>query len=96
MFPVADFLYCSIYDSPRLGREVILFPDFEDRTGRTYTYIEIHNGNIADDSEGCILVGETRGTINGNPAVLNSNAVLDDIIEVCRGYNILVKVRGGD
>jgi hypothetical protein len=38
----------------------------------------IHNGNAAkEDSKGCILVGNSRGVVNGFPAVLNSVATLN-------------------
>lgn len=36
----------------------------------------IHQGNFAHDSMGCILVGMVRGTLNGEPAVLNSATAL--------------------
>jgi len=38
--------------------------------------ILIHNGNTENDSLGCIIVGATQGTLNGFPAVLNSNVTL--------------------
>ena len=36
------------------------------------TGILIHTGNTADDIEGCILVGDSYGKLNGKRAVLNS------------------------
>ena len=38
--------------------------------------ILIHNGNIDTQSEGCILVGDSIGELNGQTAVRNSVATL--------------------
>jgi hypothetical protein len=38
--------------------------------------ILIHNGNTERDSLGCIVVGNEFGTIDGLPAVLNSQSTL--------------------
>jgi hypothetical protein len=37
----------------------------------------IHNGNTEKDSLGCIIVGSVKGTLNGLPAVLNSDVTLN-------------------
>jgi len=55
--PIPEGAYrCSMYNSPRLMREVILLHDVPG-----YSMIEIHPGNSANDTEGCILLGGLRG-----------------------------------
>jgi|SRR5271163_3036004 len=41
--------------------------------------ILIHTGNTEKDSLGCIIVGQTTGTLNGLPAVLLSKAALTEM-----------------
>jgi hypothetical protein len=38
--------------------------------------ILIHNGNVEENTHGCILVGDSEGMLNNQPAVLNSVATL--------------------
>lgn len=65
--PAQQYL-CRRVNSPRFGRtfEVSFVP------GRSE--ILFHPGNIATDTEGCILLGETVGKLKGKRAVLNSGA----------------------
>jgi hypothetical protein len=44
------------YQSPHFGKDVLLLHDVPGRDS-----IEIHTGNTAKDSHGCILVGQTLG-----------------------------------
>lgn len=57
---------CRRVISPKFGEtfEVANVP------GRTH--ILLHKGNTAADTEGCIILGQRFGTLNGQPAVLMS------------------------
>lgn len=47
-------------------------------TGRTY--IMLHPANFASELRGCCATGESRGVINGIPAVLNSRKAFDKLM----------------
>ena len=57
--------------------------------GKTYTVIDVpgrthilfHAGNMVKHTEGCILLGETIGKLQGNRAVLNSGATFKRFME---------------
>lgn len=57
---------CKQISSPRFG-ETYKVLDVPKRT-----HILFHKGNRAQDSRGCILLGQYYGKINGDPAILNS------------------------
>lgn len=60
------------FTSPHIGYELFQLANVPDRVG-----IDIHKGNTVRDSEGCILLGTTRGTLNGMDAVLDSKDAFD-------------------
>ena len=45
--------------------------------------ILIHNGNLAQHSKGCILLGMRAGTMGGEAAVLNSRSALKKLNKLC-------------
>lgn len=79
LIPESTYM-CTIYNSPKLGREVLLV-NVPDRT-----FIEIHNANYASQLEGCIAVGDKR---DGN-AVNNSVATLEKLIELAKTADKIV------
>lgn len=78
---------CVVAQSPRFGRVYHV----RDVPGRTA--ILIHRGNLAGDVsqglksnvEGCILLGEKRGTLHGQRAVLVSRATVRRLMAATGG-----------
>lgn len=52
------------------GKRAYDVPELEDVPGRSH--IQLHIGNTLADTEGCILLGQAYGRIDGKPAVLRS------------------------
>ncbi len=78
--------------SPHFDRPM---PHLEDVPGRTE--IEIHWGNYPSDTEGCILVGESRGGA-GAPEVLMSREAFDRLypqLASAQGEGITIEIREG-
>lgn len=67
----------TFYDSPAHGKVLLL----QDVPGRTY--VEIHSGNYTDQTEGCILLGDSIKYLNsdGIPDVTNSRYTLNSLFE---------------
>lgn len=76
----------SPYPSSRFG-EVYIVNDVPNRTG-----ILIHTGNTASDIEGCILVGDSYGKLNGKRAVLNSRQAFNLLKEVLGEEEYLLNI----
>ena len=77
--------------SPRFGRvyEIWNVP------GRTH--ILIHAGNTTDDTQGCVLVGTSRGSLQHKPAVLNSRQALKKFNAALAPYKgVTIDVRRAD
>lgn len=49
--------------------------------------ILFHKGNLADDSHGCILVGEQFGAVNGLPGIVASKEGFAEFLSLTRDVN---------
>lgn len=76
--PTGEYL-CRRVESPRFGDtfEVAEVP------GRSH--ILLHVGNVADDTAGCVLLGQHFGWLGGSRAVLDSGKTFSRFMNECAG-----------
>lgn len=74
----------TLFDSPKFGPETILLHDV-----RGFSFVEMHGGNRATDTDGCLIVGDKIGEdwIGG--------AALDGILEALK-RKIFVEIGRGE
>jgi Steigviridae/Suoliviridae L,D-carboxypeptidase/transpeptidase len=83
--------------SPRFQRPMPRVLNVPGREG-----ILIHWGNYVENTEGCILVGSSRGTIQGavpEPAIWDSRATFDNLyreIEGAQAAGVVLTIRDAD
>lgn len=63
----ASVYAATMYPSPKRGYAVPLLAGVADRDA-----IEMHIGNLPQDTDGCILVGTAYGMVNGLPGIVGS------------------------
>lgn len=49
--------------------------------------IELHKGNIEDNTHGCIIIGEQFGSLNDEPAVLASKEGFDELMRITQNID---------
>jgi hypothetical protein len=55
-----------------------------------HTRLLFHRGNVENDSEGCVLVGQRFGVLRGQPAILASTAGFLEFMRRTRGQPTFV------
>jgi len=78
--------YCEPRNSPRFGwtYEVLNVPNRNN--------ILFHSGNIEDNTQGCILVGESFGELGGKTAILDSRGGFNEFREKAAGEKITLTI----
>lgn len=66
--------------SPKRGYEVLWVDKVPHRVA-----VQIHRGNTVDDTEGCILVGTSFGSLSGKSAVLDSKTAFAALLKALNG-----------
>ena len=54
----------------------------------------IHTGNLVAHSRGCLIIGKRRGTLSGQPAVLNSRTALGELNDLMDGEDFTLTIEG--
>lgn len=74
-----------------VGHDVSHFPE----PGVARSAILLHAGNTDEQTLGCILVGIRRGTLNGEPALLDSRVAMDALRDLIGNGPFGLSIVGG-
>ncbi len=79
---------CERVQSPKFGET------FEITNVPGRSHILFHAGNTHEDTEGCVLVAEQYGQLNGQDAVLRSRPGFDEFLRLIENtYRFNLKIR---
>ena len=53
-----------------------------------HSRILFHKGNVETHSEGCVLLGEQYGVLNGRPAILQSGVAFDEFMAKTKDVDV--------
>lgn len=69
---------CNRVQSPKFG------DTFEVTNVPGRSHILFHKGNLWDDTQGCILVGESFNRVTGKPGITSSKEGFEEFMSLCR------------
>ena len=69
---------CERIMSPKFGNT------FEIKDVFNRTHILFHKGNLDDNTNGCILLGESFGVLKGEPAILSSKSAFNEFMMILK------------
>jgi Family of unknown function (DUF5675) len=82
------FYLCTRYDSPKHGETFIIHRPETPVSVDGHSYLEFHAGNDIEDTLGCTILGETRGKLKGERAVLNSGNTFKKFQQITADVNV--------
>ena len=74
---------CSPFNSPKFGYTYKV----DKVPGRSY--VLFHAGNLVEDTQGCILLGQYWGKLGGDRAVKNSGATFKSFMNIMKGQKLI-------
>lgn len=78
--PDGDYI-CKRVISPKFG-ETFEITGIENRE-----HILFHKGNTAEDTHGCVLIGESFASVGGRPGIGGSKHGFDEFMSIMFGYS---------
>lgn len=81
----SDTYKCIRRMSPKFGYEVFMLVNVPNAT-----FIEIHIGNYNRDSDGCIMLGQTKITLGNEEMITNSGATFHKFMDLQKGLDSFI------